>query len=132
MNVNIDKAKHNEDFIKLIKKHGTNDYNDWIITVCFYAALHYIKAYLKFKKVTAGFSHNQIDEQINPNNKKSKARLPEKIYNSYYELYRSSRNARYTAVYMNDFQKLLLEVNSKEAQEHLSDIKEHLKKIKVL
>ena len=127
MNTHIDKAKHNEEFIKLIKEHGKNDYNDWVITISFYAALHYIKAFLKYRKVAVGFSHNQIDAQINPDSKTAKAKLPSKIYSAYHELYRSSRNARYTAVYLSDFQELLLEVSSNEAQKNLTDIKKHLK-----
>ena len=38
----IAQAKHNEEFASYLKSKLT--YKDWIITVCFYAALHYVES----------------------------------------------------------------------------------------
>ena len=44
-NDHIDKARHNERFAQDVRPLNS-DYLDWVITAYFYAALHYLEAYL--------------------------------------------------------------------------------------
>jgi hypothetical protein len=57
-------AKLNEDAAIIMSQSGTND---WSVTMCFYSALHYVKAYAHYKGVnlylqypTSATEHDRI------------------------------------------------------------------------
>ncbi len=81
------KAGHNEDFVKDIG----NPYFGWQITGTFYAALHYIEAYLAKNNV------HFTDHTVRTSYVQKEAQL-RNIYVDYRELLNESRSARYEAV----------------------------------
>ena len=127
MRDHLAKAKHNEKFIKLINDSIKDDFFDWKITISFYAALHYLKAFLKLKNVFGGNTHTQIDNLINPNSNTKKINIPDNIYSSYQVLLNNSRNARYSVYKNSDFQVLLLKVKKDESNNLLKELKNYFK-----
>lgn len=126
MREHLEKAKNNERFLEFIEQNIKDNFYDWKIIVIFYAALHYIKALLKLKRKPPGFTHNELKNIINPQNTQARYPFPQKIYDSYDELYDDSRNARYTAVYMNEFQILLMNSLYNRSKTNLANIKKHV------
>ena len=66
MNGHIARAKENEEVLIVLNTHLPDYSVEWPITLNFYIALHYLKAYLKYKHNIDIHSHNDIDEKINP------------------------------------------------------------------
>ena len=58
----VKQAKHNENFYKSFNVEET-PYKDWIVTGVFYAALHFIDAYLATKSIHP-FSHKMRDDWV--------------------------------------------------------------------
>jgi hypothetical protein len=85
---------------------------DWAITMLFYAALHYVDAYLAGKNMHP-LSHDQRDREIESNGSLSV------IYNDYRRLKDLSRAARYEIA---NFPKEKLDI----ARMRLISIKKHL------
>jgi len=120
MNQNIEQAQHNEHFLNFVETQSPTLYFDWKITVIFYIALHYTKAYIYYNKIYKNTnSHKEIFEIIDFLNTNSKAKLPEKYYRKYLELFELSRNSRYNSI-TNKLHKQLLEFNYKMAKENLN------------
>jgi len=118
----VQKAKHNEDFLEYVSKNSGNEYFDWQITIVFYAALHYTKAYLKHHGKHSGDSHEEIAKAILP---KNNPLFNDEVYVLYKEMYRSSRDSRYSIVYTSDFQIMMLEQIVKKMKINLKTIKKH-------
>ena len=125
MQSHIEKGKKNEKFLSLIEEHGKNDYLDWNITVCFYSALHYVKAYLKKHGYNTN-SHKEIDQNIRHTSLICNVKFDEKHYRAYADLKTYSSTARYSGVYSGPLQELLLKNNSIESKKFLSLIKLYL------
>jgi len=83
----IERAQDNEVFAGSIKLSGPNDFA-WRVTVTFYAAVHYVQAYLssygKYPIV-----HSARDSAV------QRDRHLKKIYQDYRDLKDKSRDARY-------------------------------------
>lgn len=122
MRSHIARAKSNEKFLKFIDQGASSDFTDWKITVIFYTALHYLRAYLLFKKIRVPRSHKLIDTIINPSNPSAIHPLP-KVYNRYNALYQNSWESRYSGVYTNDFQEKLLLAKCQESRQYLEALK---------
>lgn len=100
----ISQAKHNEGFGLFLKENLK--YKDWLITVCFYTALHYVEAKFadslslhsenipKIKKPATGKDENQYNS-IHTYRKKLVATYLKKIYVNYRKLEENSKIARY-------------------------------------
>ena len=83
----VKKAKENEEFastLDLTTRAGI----DWSVSVAFYAALHYVQAFLRAHTPFAPILHSDRDNAINNT-------LLKAIYNDYRELKTFSRDARY-------------------------------------
>jgi len=127
MKTHLARAQHNEKFLDFIETNINDDFLDWKITVAFYAALHYLKAFLKLKGIISGNSHKEIDSIIDPKNPKAKFPIPEKQYTYYQELYQNARNSRYSGLYTSDFQILLLKVKCDQSKKSLEELKSYFK-----
>lgn len=103
------KAGHNESFVSKLGE----PYWDWAISGTFYAALHYVEAYLATKKIHSG-SHPVRDSNINRDD------TLRAIYPDYRELKDESRAARYDVVKFK-------QDDLKEMQKNLETIKKLLK-----
>ena len=127
MRDHLAKARHNEKFLKLINDSIKDDFFDWKITISFYSGLHYLKAFLKLKRVYGGNTHTQIDNLINPSSTTKKVDIPEDIYGKYQELLNNSRNARYEAYQSSKFQIMLLEIKKDQSTKLLIELKEYFR-----
>jgi hypothetical protein len=100
------KAIHNEKFVQ----HLGNPYWDWAVTGTFYAAVHYVMAYLASKNIHPVL-HKVRNSQIH------RDPLLNPIYVDYRELQNNSEDARYmervpvTAFSQADVQKLAVNLN---------------------
>lgn len=104
----LDHAKHNEKVCRYLKKKP--DFSDWIITITFYTALHYVgHKLLLTHKIKNLKDHKKRTEAVEKN-------LPE-ISGEYSHLLDMSQNARYRN-YIKD-------------REAASVAEKHLEKIKV-
>jgi hypothetical protein len=98
----IAQAKHNEQFASSLKSDLT--YKDWIITVCFYAALHYIESVF-FKIPTV--QHTITNIPTDPTTGKRRCsehawrrqlvrnNCSQNVYIHFQKLYTNSMTARY-------------------------------------
>lgn len=98
----IAQATHNEDFALFLK--GNLQYKDWLITVCYYASLHYIEA--KFAGMS-DIQHSTLNIPKNPvigkdkysvhswRNQLIKKHLPSQVFICYRKLEENSQTARY-------------------------------------
>lgn len=125
MKSHLERAKANERFLAFIDENDGDDFSEWKMTVLFYCSLHYLKAYLIFKKKPVGHSHKEIDSIINPSNPKAQFPFPEKIYNLYNTLYQNSWEARYSGVYNTSMQAALLKWKCTESFTCLNELKSY-------
>jgi len=121
----IDRAKENENVLSTLNTNLPVDAVEWPITLIFYSALHYIKAYLKFKYNIETTSHINIDNIINPQFNKS-TQLPQSIYIAYNSLYQMSKAARYNPL-RQKMRITLAVAKRKKAEQSLIVIKTFLK-----
>lgn len=104
---NLEHAEHNEKVCRFLKKKP--DFSDWIITVTFYAALHYVEhKLLSDHKIKNSKSHKKRKAVVQKN-------LPN-IFGEYSHLLDMSQNARYRN-YAKDREQV------KVAEKHLETIK---------
>lgn len=82
----LQKARHNEQFVDSFELAST-PYLDWVITGIFYAALHYVDAFLATQAVHPG-SHSRRDAEV-------KLFLGTGFYLDYRALKDDSQDARY-------------------------------------
>jgi hypothetical protein len=94
----LNQAEHNESFAAQLDANPNLQHWDWLITVAFYAAVHYVEALF--------FFHNDIvhTELACPEHdkhafraRKVRALLGDKCWRSYRKLQDASYNARYLA-----------------------------------
>ena len=81
----LERARHNERFLDTLDL-DTTPYLDWAVTIAFYAALRYVDAFF-YPAEPHDHRERLTWVQTNPRTRP--------IYDSYVELYRQSRNARY-------------------------------------
>jgi len=125
MKSHLERAKANERFLAFIDDNEGDDFSDWKMTVLFYCALHYLKAFLILNKKPLGHSHTEIDSIINPCSTSAKFPFPQKIYDYYNVLYQNSWEARYSGVYFTDLQVQLLKWKCNESSDCLKKLKEY-------
>lgn len=93
----IEHFKRNEKFLKVITEASPDAYFDWHVTVCFYCALHLVRAFLVSKGVLDSNSHHHTLSCIDPkeeNRPIGGVSLPN-LHRPYLHLYLLSRNSRY-------------------------------------
>jgi len=89
----IQQANRNLNFLASIN-NSIKDCFDWQVTVCFYAALHFVNAHLS-KYGLQYRKHKDVNFALNFANTTSPARLPEDEYVAYTALQSLSRRSRY-------------------------------------
>lgn len=105
--LHLKQAKHNSDFAAHCETTFADNYFDWKITVVFYEALHYVKAYLEIQGVTTDtLRHTQISDIIDydpKRNRGAKQKIPfvKRAFKSYQRLRENSENARYDCHFLN-------------------------------
>lgn len=82
----LNQARHNEGFYTATDK---NVYSDWAMTAIYYAALHYIDAFLASVGVLDPGAHKGRDEEF------GRKAVLRPVYPEYFRLKNRSENARY-------------------------------------
>lgn len=96
MERNTSQAKHNEEFFSLLKEKLPHSFYDWKLTVVFYAALHYVKAFSIYRGIDIGDTHFDMMNSIFPKDgSEPKLKLPKEVRSYYKTMYRYSRACRY-------------------------------------
>lgn len=92
----LKQAKHNANFLQSVENQWADAFFDWKITLKFYVALHFMRAWVVQKGVIVPLeSHFAFHKELNPSNAQAKCPLPKPIFDAYYLLYAQSRQARY-------------------------------------
>jgi hypothetical protein len=84
----VERAEHNERLYVYLREQGAT-YNDWQVTVLFYAALHYLRAYAAYNHLPMPKSHEGSWAVIS-----KEAFLKREIASEYAELQNRSEDAR--------------------------------------
>lgn len=127
MQEHINQAQHNEEFLKAIEDKFPDYFFDWKITVIFYIALHYLKAYNQFNNARIGSSHKELNFNANPANEKALNPLSTKAFNHYFDLFNSSYNSRYIGLLDRKNTINLLKFNYWQAKTDLEELKKYFK-----
>lgn len=92
----ISKADNNLEFLNSFYNEES-EYYDWIITILFYSALHYIEAYFALRTHIGGTEMQSTDGEANHSVRKNLVRrFLKSHYHKYKTLYQLSIEARYT------------------------------------
>jgi hypothetical protein len=134
IDLHYNQIKHNTNFLNFLQKEVPDDFYDWKITVTFYIALHYIRAYACKMNVKLGDSHISIIYNLKQSNANSGIPVPQHIFLSYLKLYDTSKNARYSGLKNDETILKKYKARYDECLKSLESIKEHLSKngIKIL
>ena len=90
MNKHLNQCQLNEKFLAELFEKFPNSFNDWKITVIFYAATHLVRGYALSKGTNIGGSHTEVFNYLSKECGESS-----KVFKSFRGLYRNSRDARY-------------------------------------
>ncbi len=87
-------AKHNEEFHQCICDNSIDRFNDWKITSLFYTAIHYLKALALKKSINIGQTHQEIEQNVNPDRNNAVMRISKNAWYDYKKLLQYSKNSR--------------------------------------
>lgn len=91
-------AVQNKKFLDCIEAQFEN-FNDWKITVCFYIAIHLLKALAKERNKEIGQTHYEIESNLDPNRTRSPVmQMPPNIWKTYKKIFRYSISSRYQGI----------------------------------
>lgn len=93
----IEQARHNAGFLAYLEGNVPDAFFDWKVTVCFYEALHLVRAFLYTQGVTDSTSHDHTLSCINPRAREKPSKhvpLPD-VFQYYYKMHQLSMAARY-------------------------------------
>lgn len=91
----IKKAQSNEKFRKEICHCFDDQFFDWKTTVCFYEAIHWLRALAQHRRVDIGRYHEDIKRNIDSNNPQATMVIENYAKKAYQVLYKNSQSARY-------------------------------------
>jgi hypothetical protein len=94
----ISQGKHNESLLNDLKTSFPTKYNDWKITIVFYTALHYLKAFAKIKGKEIGTTHDEMIKNIDASRHDCVLQVTKPVFETYKRLYRYSRDSRYDGI----------------------------------
>lgn len=127
MNEYVSKAKHNEAFHCDLCESFSDKYYDWRITSLFYTAIHWIKVLAESNQKDIGFSHKEVNTNINPKNPNATLKISAGAYANYINLYKHSKTARYDGIQTNhETFELLKKSDWSECVKHFELLKRYL------
>lgn len=122
----VDQGKHNESLLDHLKKNFPDKYNDWKITVIFYSAIHYLKAYAALNKKSIGVTHHEIFINTDSHNKKAIFPIQKGAYILYKDIYQYSRTARYNGMIDSATFETLMKADFDECEKNFDKFKKFL------
>ena len=126
MKQHLDQANHNQDFHDCIETQFTGQFYDWKITVLFYVAIHYLKAFASKKGIDIGETHFDIEHNVNPDRHNAKMRITKGAWREYKNLFNYSRTARYEGITDISTFEQLKKVDHSYCLIHLDNFKKYL------
>lgn len=127
MQSHLNQCNHNLDFHKLLCEKFSDKFFDWKITVLFYTAHHYLKAYYTNKGIDIGSTHNEIEKNINPKIQHAPYKIDKTCWGHYKGLYRYSQTARYEGIAdIEKFEKILKDNHDNFCIPHLDGVKKYI------
>jgi len=126
MQSHIDQGKHNESLLSHLKVNFPDKYNDWKITIIFYCAIHYLKAYAALNKKNIGVTHNEIFINTDSLNKNASFPIQRGAYLLYKDIYQYSRTARYNGMIDSKTFEILMKADLDECEKNFVKFKKFL------
>ena len=124
----IEQARHNAGFLTYLEGQIPDSFFDWKVTVCFYQALHLVRAYLTTQGIAESNSHDHTLNCINPKVREKPPQhvpLPD-VYQWYFKMHQLSMSARYPGfLHKKGFEQQQRE-NLQKAKECLTVVKQAL------
>jgi hypothetical protein len=127
MRKHLDQASHNQDFHKCIDESFNDRFFDWKITVLFYIAIHYLKALSVKRSCDIGFTHLEIDHNVNPARDNAKMRINKGAWSDYKSLYQYSKSSRYEGITDIDTFEKIKKIDHSYCLIHLENFKKYMK-----
>ena len=128
----VDQGQHNESLLNHLKATFPDKYNDWKITIIFYSAIHYLKAYAALNKKNIGVTHHEIFINTDSHNKNATFPIQKGAYLLYKDIYQYSRTARYNGMIDPATFETLMEADLQECEKNFDKFKKFLISKKVL
>ena len=93
----IEQARHNAGLVSYLEENIPDSFHDWKVTICFYEALHWVRAFLCTQGIGSSDNHNHTLNCINPRaREKPPKHVPmPTVYPAYFRMYQLSKAARY-------------------------------------
>ena len=126
MNEHLNQAAHNADFLAALSQQFPKLYFDWKITIVFYTALHYIRAFEHFNGVKIRGRHVDLLYHSNPANADALNPLSRRAFDAYSDLFNSAHKSRYQGFGSKDFHMTLLECDFQLCLTNLDIIRHYL------
>lgn len=98
MEKHIKQAKHNKSLLEHLITTFPNTYSDWKVTLCFYTAVHYMRALVVKHGGELVDSHEQIKRMMCPRSVGKICTIKQDQWDNYHGLKVYSENARYNGI----------------------------------
>ena len=124
----LEQARHNAGLFRYLEENIPDSFHDWKVTICFYEALHLVRAFLCTQGIGSSDNHNHTLNCINP---RAREKPPKHVpmpglYPAYFRMYQLSKAARYHGfLQKRSFEQQQMD-NFKEAKECLGIIQADL------
>ena len=129
MQAHLDQAAHNGKFQDCLKSEFSTLFFDWKVTVCFYTALHYIRALAEMKNIPIGTHHDTIRGNIDPDRQGALMPINRQAYSHYRNLQKYSEIARYHGIADLVTFEQLREADFRHCERHMGELKKYLKSL---
>jgi hypothetical protein len=126
MTEHLNQAQHNWDFLNALNTHFPKLYFDWKITVTFYVAIHYLRAFEKYKGVRIHGTHRELIYHSDPAHTDALNPLSHTAFLAYLGLFDAAHKSRYKGFGDKNFHMTLLQLDYNNAQEYLSILKTYI------
>ena len=126
MNEHLNQAEHNADFLEALDKQFPKLYFDWKITVVFYIAVHYLRAYEHFNGVKIKGRHVEMLYHSDPSKPDALNPLSKRAFDAYADLFNAAHKSRYQGFGSKAFHMTLLEYDYKLCLKNLEIIRNYL------
>lgn len=129
MEKHIKQAKHNKSLLEHLIITFPNTYSDWKVTLCFYTAVHYMRALVVKHGGDVVDSHEQIKRMMCPRSSDKICTIKQDQWDNYHGLKVYSETARYNGILDIDDHEEVSSNNLKDALVMLGRFEKYVEKI---
>jgi hypothetical protein len=127
----IKKAKSNEKFRSELCHCFEDQFFDWKVTVCFYEAIHWLRALAHHRKKEIGRTHIDIKKNIDPKYADATMVIEAHARKAYEVLHKNSQSARYDSYLEDEDENEVYGNMFKHSEENLKQFKGFIDKQKL-